>query len=829
MDVFHSLTLAQIAAWQVSHPPATAGGVVAALPALQRGAIWKVKQIEELWDSILRRFPIGSFVIAPPDEKRGRQQFKLANGHEDLPDPTHLLLDGQQRATGIALGFDDVWRPDRDATKVKSAFWIDLAEAPASRDATFAFRVITRAHPWGYNRINPEDRLSERQIRAAIKAFQACSPKYATSRPEDIPLTATWPWDAEAPVPVAIIIAALTEHPGDLMAAKKTAWMRISLLPLFAKPCIPEQDPEEEKAITAARLQLGKQTSNISDAFLESNSVLAHRLDQILQKLAAALTESTAFRVPLLHVDLNDDASENTGTVQAAPSEPLPAEDEGAKKDPIELLFVRINSAGTPLAGEELIYSLLKSAWTEAPSFIEALAHKPALPSRIAMFCIRLVLARRQALTSHDNDKVRYAVPPALAVDEFRRLVRNLNPAHPAFLNTLEAFIKNDAEPLFAEAWLFLTDEQKPFALPPVLAVKLAQGTPEVFFLLLRWLDRLRELKINTSDVGKARHRRSIGFLTALAWFALDKEKAVAVLWSDMQTETSGQKILDFFNKTRFADACGVDERGRMRMVPLPSADELELVCKKRITGYSGCQVTITKSDSAIWYDWEWENCFVSALAKELGSQFTEKLRSKALINSDEVDFSESALAACRHFANTLWGSREILLYAQRNWLTKWFPKFDPSLPEYMEDKNRPWDYDHIHPQNFLRSPQGNTLQGIPRVIRDWHSSIGNLRAWPLEANRADGDSSPKDKLTDVSTEEARYSINSKADVLKASFVRDEWDWWRECVPTDGQRDYLKRSEYHAARRAMMMAIITRFVALYRTWYDTLQVDSLQN
>ena len=51
------LTLAEIAAWQVSLPPAKPDPIVAALPALQRGAVWKVKQIEELWDSILRRCP----------------------------------------------------------------------------------------------------------------------------------------------------------------------------------------------------------------------------------------------------------------------------------------------------------------------------------------------------------------------------------------------------------------------------------------------------------------------------------------------------------------------------------------------------------------------------------------------------------------------------------------------------------------------------------------------------------------------------------------------------------------------------------------------------
>lgn len=43
------------------------GTMVAALPALQRAAVWNVKQIEELWDSMLRQFPIGAFIVSPID------------------------------------------------------------------------------------------------------------------------------------------------------------------------------------------------------------------------------------------------------------------------------------------------------------------------------------------------------------------------------------------------------------------------------------------------------------------------------------------------------------------------------------------------------------------------------------------------------------------------------------------------------------------------------------------------------------------------------------------------------------------------------------------
>jgi len=170
--------LNEIAAWQVPHPPAKMGPVVAALPALQRGAVWKVRQIEELWDSILRRFPIGAFVIAPPNEALKRKNFKLQSDQQASPEATHLLLDGQQRATGIALGFLDIWADGIE--DAKSAIWVELAPPPQNRDVDFVFRVVTRSHPWGYKRNDPDSPLSAHQIRLALAGLPQCETGWAT-------------------------------------------------------------------------------------------------------------------------------------------------------------------------------------------------------------------------------------------------------------------------------------------------------------------------------------------------------------------------------------------------------------------------------------------------------------------------------------------------------------------------------------------------------------------------------------------------------------------------------------------------------------------------
>ena len=86
--------------------------------------------------------------------------------------PDYLLLDGQQRCTAIAVGFLNPWGISGHAD-AEFALWVDL-EAPESADVRdHAFRLLTRSHPWGYQRQNPGDRLSASGRRQAMAEFEA--------------------------------------------------------------------------------------------------------------------------------------------------------------------------------------------------------------------------------------------------------------------------------------------------------------------------------------------------------------------------------------------------------------------------------------------------------------------------------------------------------------------------------------------------------------------------------------------------------------------------------------------------------------------------------
>lgn len=816
------LTLSEIAAWQI--PQKNRSDIIAALPAIQRSAIWKVRQIEELWDSILRGFPIGAFIIAPANGVQNQQKFKLQPDQDDLPEPTHLLLDGQQRATGIALGFYDVWRDD--IKNAPYALWLDLAQPPSNREVEFVFRVVTRAHPWGYKQSNPDETLSAQQISEALQAFRLANKK-PDARPEELSLQQTWPWDAEAPVPMVMLVDAVTQYIDDIAVARDTAWKAIKNLPMHAKNNDGQQAPEKMK----------NQCSKVREAFEQQNSEPYRQLEIVLQRLQKQLSHNNGYQVPLLAFDLQN-AELSSGNAEEKKESEVNTPDDAAKKDPVELLFVRVNSAGTPLSGEELTYSLLKSAWPEAARFIDGLKHKPALPSRIAVLCIRMVMARQQLQKKPKNDggdaeNQHQSMPPVLGVNEFRRLVRDQNPQHQKFSDELKSFIGPVADALFTAAWRFLTDtdsdNKKTYTLLPVMAVELAQKAPDVYLLLLFWIDRLTKKGINLTKIDEKTHRRALGFLTALAWFAPNKSKACAAIWPAL-LEVDDNHLVEFFNAENFKSACRFDDRFNLCMIPLPRVEEVSGTCQKHVTGYRGCRGTISKPDSPVWTEWSWYTSFTDFLTREWDIQ------GSLANNPGAAELAESKIQAARHFFDTLYDSRSILLYAQREWLREAYPEFDPSQPEYMEDKNRPWDYDHIHPQSFLRSQNNNSLRNVPQVIKDWHGSIGNLRAWPFGMNRADGDTTPAMKLASKGADDKNYCINGVRNKKRASFLKNkDWEYWQDSVPMQNKEIQDKRylslgqnqNQFHDCRKNLINAIVIRFITLYEEWYKQLRIGDL--
>jgi uncharacterized protein with ParB-like and HNH nuclease domain len=113
------------------------------LPAIQREYVWTPEQIITLMDSIMRGYPINSFLFWKLDKKHYDnwsmyefiQQFDVQDPHNKqktntghLPDGINLILDGQQRLTSlfIALKGSYSYKKKGRATAKKHTLYLNL-------------------------------------------------------------------------------------------------------------------------------------------------------------------------------------------------------------------------------------------------------------------------------------------------------------------------------------------------------------------------------------------------------------------------------------------------------------------------------------------------------------------------------------------------------------------------------------------------------------------------------------------------------------------------------------------------------------------------------
>ena len=192
----HSLSLRKIASWQDSRLHPHNSPPVVRVPSFQRGAVWEPNQVELLWDSLLRGFPIGALVVC--------KHLGHIQGNKEIPDKeegvplfeptTHHLLDGQQRCNAISLGFIDPFTRDTPC----QVLWLDLAGKPkAWSTRSYWVHMTTTAHPWGYQQNDDAGRLGAAAIRKALQEYgwrDRDDPfKVIKEKPIRPPLKESWP------------------------------------------------------------------------------------------------------------------------------------------------------------------------------------------------------------------------------------------------------------------------------------------------------------------------------------------------------------------------------------------------------------------------------------------------------------------------------------------------------------------------------------------------------------------------------------------------------------------------------------------------------------
>lgn len=325
-------TLKQIASWSGNvEDDAFVNKVKARVPSFQRGLVWEPQQVELLWDSIFRGFPIGSVVLI--DKIKGqRDKSNPTHAKDQLKqevamDTSHHILDGQQRCNAIAWGFVDPWK---DGMRNDVVLWLDLMPKNHLKDTTrkYLFRVTTKAHPWGFHYGDEASILSAEQRREFMKkvdSFQkdGCEKlpyKFKENFPSqdfnERPLPSlTLPHHAEFPVPVFLLFRHFKEGELDWDGLAQEAWVRF--VEIWTGTRILDVNEKAREHIESG-LRMGEQCRLI--ALLVSNE---HKENSVI--------------------------------------------------DNIEQIFQRLNRQGTPLDNEELVYSMIKAYWPEIEEEVDKL------------------------------------------------------------------------------------------------------------------------------------------------------------------------------------------------------------------------------------------------------------------------------------------------------------------------------------------------------------------------------------------------------------------------------------------------------------------------
>ena len=638
-----TLSLVDIAAWQFKYLAQDKPQIIAGIPSLQRGAVWKAGQVELLWDSILRGFPVGALVVCRKLDGQGTRSGKYtgANGSGWSPaDVLYHLLDGQQRCNAIALGFVNALEPSAGGGPPTATLWIDLTpKALAGTTRQFLLRMLTEAHPWGYSAEDDTGYLGIGAIRDAVAGGQAPS------------VISSIPHASRTPIPFSW----LTEAALCRTVKGPSLWLEM---------------------VAKCRAFKGRgwadNAADLISAHLDQSAIQPH-----LDRIEAGLQKAAHFRIVALEVP------------QGALDEPSLQEEAGDVDDSaggnriynVEHLFQRLNGAGTELRGEELLFSMVKAYWPTIELSFDAIKdgygyrYLPMPGSRLAM------LGARAALIGADG---KGSFPSGFTINRIRALALASTDKAREERARLENYfglthINSDLDPQDSDLhqnlkqideWLLFNDSiDNDWGIPAVLRSSLAQDAPDVFLLLLHLAQRVRVEGLTKEEIAAIR-KPVLGLATALYWFGQDRAGAVAMLLPHL--DKSRLSVESFSGLLKH---CLEAQNGDSSLLKIFSLQEMDALIPKP-----------SEADDKLseWTFWR----------RVIESESDETVRDAKMNNEWPSMWRVVA-------------GRGMLLYAQRTLLNKQFRKFDPSRVDIREGKNRPWDYDHLLTAETLRRNQG--------------------------------------------------------------------------------------------------------------------------
>lgn len=639
-------SLQEIANWQTN--PSDSEVV---LPKLQRGFVWKSKQIEDLWDSILRGYPIGSFLFSSTGKK-------------------FFLMDGQQRATSIFLGFNNPYTQNSsiEAWSIKGELpivWLDIAPKEKPSSSKFFFRLTTKSHPWGYQAKNNQSRLSISNRRKALAVFQQHPNNKETNYTKFSNIT-TFPFESAYPIPLAFLIESETVE--DVIT-------KVEHLPDYINTLRGDFENKEE-FIYALRNTVCKELKDI--------------LSEVKQLNDVKIKYNT-----IDHRVLNE-------------------ENDTDGSDPT--LFVRINSSGTALSGDDLIYSIYKSIYPEAKDLIEQIAADFIKPTKVLSLVTRMVASDIEESTFVKKMNVR----------GFQRRIKD-----EAFKTKLGQMIKDHTfENLFKVAIEILSCKKNPLfegELPPVLIKQAINTQQELFLFVLYWL-HIHKIKLTN----ETKFKIAAKFFT-FAFFNFANEKR---LWKE------SIKSPDFWDSSI------------NNLMWWDGVDGIHFLVKPDLLyQYYSQSVICEMFKNQEEHRWSlWKNGTGNII------NYYNKIKSQG---QGQAFADESTNQFFWKFIHVLRSNRQLILFAQRQYLNETFGDYNQM--DDLEDTNVPWDWDHIYPSEWVYRKK-NCNKGI----REWNNTNGNYRAISLEDNRSRGNRQAPSALNDPNERQNSFILDN------------DWENWKK-------------------------------------------------
>lgn len=407
---------------------------------------------------------------------------------------------------------------------------------------------------------------------------------------------------------------------------------------------------------------------------------------------------------------------------------------EGKTQDEssLEILFNRLNTGGTRISQDDLNYSAVKAYWSGIKDTNDLIAARFMPPSKLVMLAFRL------ALTEADGSQG-IANPPS--IPRVRSIAKG-NTAKDLDLKVRieELYRRADPEDALStklgrimtkvDSWLGVTcGEYAPTHLggaPAFIRTSIARNSPEVYLLLMYFASRA----ISDGSLVSGEDARGLALL--LHWFGRDKKAAVTMVFNHLKENGETDSI------RKGLSACF----GSELLIPVYSPYEMR--------------------------------------------QFFEIERDR-----DWSPWARKDYAPWHDFYTTVswWGNsvaQEMLLYAQREYIDAQFKLYDPAREDMWEKHNRPWDYDHIVPQNWIKE-RGRTRATYRDYCDHWVGRIGNIGAIPFEDNRSKSDKVDyavylehpdellfnKDKFMDIACQGKNLPENEEYSFLFAQTVFD--------------------------------------------------------